>query len=319
MRPWCARRCSAALRSRAPLQRSLSLAPCACSRRARRAAAQAFAEVLKQVQTLSFDVVVFDTAPTGHTLRLLQLPATLEKSLGKLMSLQSGLGSLFSSLTSMLGGGVDEESMFSKLQSLKTQVEGINAQFQDASLTTFVCVACAEFLSLYETERLVQELARNDIDVRARGGAVRRTRLTRQRLQVHNVIINQVLFPEAGSGSRLLAARIRMQQVRRRRRPQLATASCSLTRPGRRAQRFLSQYHDLYEDFNVLELPLLPEEVRGGDALRSFSEILMLDQEERLARAAAAMQECPQEEASAELVQLRADNEALRAALAARS
>ena len=146
---------------------------CARSRRARRAAAQAFAEVLKQVQTLSFDVVVFDTAPTGHTLRLLQLPATLEKSLGKLMSLQSGLGSLFNSLTSMLGGGVDEESMFSKLQSLKTQVEGINAQFQDASLTTFVCVACAEFLSLYETERLVQELARNDIDVRAAPRGVR--------------------------------------------------------------------------------------------------------------------------------------------------
>ena len=91
-----------------------------------------------------------------------------------------------------------------------------------------------------------------------------------------------------------------------------------MTHPGRRAQRFLSQYHDLYEDFNVLELPLLPEEVRGGDALRSFSEMLVLDQEERLARATAAMQECP-EEAGAELVQLRAENETLRAALAARS
>ena len=159
--------------------------------------AQSFAEVLKQVQTLTFDVVVFDTAPTGHTLRLLQLPATLEKSLGKLMSMQSGLGGIFGSLMSMIGGpsDVSEESLFAKMQGLKRSVEEVNAQFRDPTLTTFVCVAAAEFLSLFESERLIQELARNDIDV-------------------HNIIVNQVLFPELSGGSRLLDARIRMQQVR---------------------------------------------------------------------------------------------------------
>lgn len=47
-----------------------------------------------QIQTLAYDVVVFDTAPTGHTLRLLALPATLDKALGKILSLQSGLGGM---------------------------------------------------------------------------------------------------------------------------------------------------------------------------------------------------------------------------------
>ena len=63
---------------------------------------------MKQVQTLDYSCIVFDTAPTGHTLRLLNFPTILEKGLSKLMSLKGVMGGMMGQVGRMFGGG-DED------------------------------------------------------------------------------------------------------------------------------------------------------------------------------------------------------------------
>lgn len=186
-----------------------------------------FAEVLKQVKSLSYEVIIFDTAPTGHTLRFLQFPTVMEKALAKMSQLSSQFGPMLSSMLGARGGlpgGQSLEELMGKMESLRETIAEVNQQFKNADLTTFVCVCIAEFLSLYETERMVQELSSYNIDT-------------------HSIVVNQLLFPKDGSSCEQCGARRKMQK------------------------KYLDQIEELYEDFNVVRMPLLVEEVRGKEKL----------------------------------------------------
>jgi arsenite-transporting ATPase len=138
------------------------------------------------------------------------------------------LSSIMGTRGGMPGGGLDE--ILQKMESLRETIAEVNTQFKDADLTTFVCVCIPEFLSLYETERMIQELANYEIDT-------------------HCIVVNQLLYPKAGSECEQCNARRKMQK------------------------KYLEQIEELYDEFNVVKVPLLVEEVRGKEKLEKHVSI----------------------------------------------
>ena len=64
--------------------------------------ATSFGEVIKSLDEYNFDLIIFDTAPTGHTLRLLNFPNILEKGLLKLIELKDKFGGALTQMQSMM-------------------------------------------------------------------------------------------------------------------------------------------------------------------------------------------------------------------------
>lgn len=133
--------------------------------------AVAFGELIKTIDSIENCTVVFDTAPTGHTLRFLKFPNTLEKLLAKLMEMKVQFEPMIKMATMAMAQqnpgmqNANLDDAFDKINAYKVQAERANEQFRDHDKTTFVAVCIPEFLSLQETERLCQELENQDMNI----------------------------------------------------------------------------------------------------------------------------------------------------------
>ncbi len=122
----------------------------------------------------AFDVVIFDTAPTGHTIRLLELPAEWSQSIDAASS----------------GSGQTCIGPSAAIQDAKHKYERALAAMRESAQTTFIFVLHPEAISIRETQRAISELRKLDI-------------------QNYRLIINGII-PLEGEQNALFAARAEM-------------------------------------------------------------------------------------------------------------
>ena len=111
-----------------------------------------------------FDLVIFDTAPTGHTLRLIRMPELME----------AWVRALSRSRRAMLGvdGDDKEDPILKSLSERFERLQALRARLVGGRTTAFVLVLIPERLPIEETARALAQL--DDTGVRVGGLVVNR-------------------------------------------------------------------------------------------------------------------------------------------------
>jgi anion-transporting ArsA/GET3 family ATPase len=80
---------------------------------------QQVVEFVKGEDYAKFTRIVFDTAPTGHTLRLLSVPDFVDAALGKIVRLRKKLGSAGDAVRGLFGASDQQDTAVEKLEKLR--------------------------------------------------------------------------------------------------------------------------------------------------------------------------------------------------------
>lgn len=236
--------------------------------------ATALSAAISYIESGRYDLIVFDTAPTGHTLKLLALPDILEKGIDKLQSWQTtlwGYWDIFKGVTTGTGASAKNKTdikakVSQKLTDYKHSIQKVATMLQDRQRTRFVVVCIAEFLSVSETQRLLQELVLNKV-------------------RASHVIVNQLVVRDALSPPELARLEataevgdLRMDQTLLRK----TVHACRLTTARKGIQqKYLGVLRGYPEaeglKGGIVEVPLLAEEVTGIEAIGRFSRLLVTD------------------------------------------
>ncbi|KAL3354628.1 hypothetical protein AABB24_019002 [Solanum stoloniferum] len=124
-------------------------------------------QFLESKEYSAFSRIVFDTAPTGHTLRLLSLPDFLDASIGKMMKLKKKIASATSALKSMFNKGEPQRDDASdKLEQLRERMAKVRDLFRDSETTEFIIVTIPTVMAINESSRLCASLKKETVSVR---------------------------------------------------------------------------------------------------------------------------------------------------------
>ncbi|KAF7823372.1 ATPase ARSA1-like [Senna tora] len=120
-------------------------------------------QFLESPEYAMFTRIVFDTAPTGHTLRLLSLPDFMDGSIGKVVKLKRKLSSTFKSLFGKEEAQSDASDNIEKLKEMMAKVRDL---FHNADTTEFIIVTIPTVMAISESSRLHASLKKESVPVR---------------------------------------------------------------------------------------------------------------------------------------------------------
>eukprot|EP01127_Copromyxa_protea_P018464 TRINITY_DN582_c0_g1_i3.p1 TRINITY_DN582_c0_g1~~TRINITY_DN582_c0_g1_i3.p1 ORF type:complete len:290 (-),score=70.78 TRINITY_DN582_c0_g1_i3:6-875(-) len=231
--------------------------------------ATALASVISYIESGRYEVIIFDTAPTGHTLKLLQLPEVLQLGLNQLQGWQSKLWGYYETFKGFMSFGLDpakkksQESdiqrlkrrLETKLKQYKEGIEKVATMITDKERTTFLAVCIAEYLSISETERLLHQLKSQDITCThvVVNQLVLDTPTTDEIHALESTITDKALVSKVTTSLQLLRAREEIQSKYIHMLEESPAATC----------------------LDIVKVPLLAREVTGVENLKEFSQMLL--------------------------------------------
>ncbi len=125
--------------------------------------ALSFAKILEYAESDDYDTVILDTAPTGHTLRLLNMPEFLDSFLGRMLKMKTFISNTMTMLKSMFGSQGEKDRTVEMLEAMKEKIVIARDQLMDPNLTQFIIVTIPTLMGIFESERLNEELQEHKI------------------------------------------------------------------------------------------------------------------------------------------------------------
>jgi len=185
--------------------------------------------ILELVESAQYDLVVWDTAPAGHTLRLLHLPQIFIKHLEAATKFYMNLYSYFEKLKDNVKLKKGKRSLLEIINGWQDLAEKVVNFIRDPEKSDFIIVTIPEALGVRQTERIIK-----DFD--------------EYQLKVNHLIINYVI-QEADCNFHKIRKEMQQNYI----------------------QILEKQYSSR---IGLIELPLMPQEVKGVERINRISEIL---------------------------------------------
>lgn len=129
----------------------------------------AFDKFLQYMQNRDYDVVIFDTAPTGHALRFLSLPDVLDSWVGKLIKMRVRFAGIANLVKKVLPFGEPEEKQglgTDQLDAMKKRIKEAKDILSNPGKTYYNIVMTPEELTIFESERSLKVLKEYGIPVK---------------------------------------------------------------------------------------------------------------------------------------------------------